>query len=83
MALQHIRATDDHLLQNVADTLAASRKILMITGAGISTSCGIPVRVSYAPAASFAYKELGLSLEGRSLRHDPTPTATRARRFIG
>lgn len=31
------------LLQDVADRLAMSHKILVITGAGISTSCGIPV----------------------------------------
>ncbi|KAI0542568.1 DHS-like NAD/FAD-binding domain-containing protein [Xylaria digitata] len=30
------------LLQNVADTLAKSRKIVIITGAGISTNSGIP-----------------------------------------
>ncbi|KAI1824079.1 DHS-like NAD/FAD-binding domain-containing protein [Xylaria intraflava] len=31
-----------NLLQNVADTLAKSRKIVIITGAGISTNSGIP-----------------------------------------
>lgn len=40
--LQHIDALNHRLLQDVADTLAGSHKILMVTGAGISTSLGIP-----------------------------------------
>ena len=47
MPLQEIGAEDDRLLQDVADRLAKSHKILVITGAGISTSCGIPVRVVF------------------------------------
>lgn len=35
-------------LQDVADFLARSRKIVVITGAGISTNCGIPVSKTYA-----------------------------------
>jgi hypothetical protein len=30
-------------LQDIADVLAKSRKVVIITGAGISTNCGIPV----------------------------------------
>ena len=37
---------DDRELNVIADTLCAARKIVVVTGAGISTSCGIPVRMS-------------------------------------
>lgn len=30
-------------LQDIANILAKSRKVVVITGAGISTNCGIPV----------------------------------------
>jgi NAD-dependent SIR2 family protein deacetylase len=30
-------------LQEIADVLGKSRKVLVVTGAGISTNCGIPV----------------------------------------
>lgn len=30
-------------LQAIADTLGKSRKVVVVTGAGISTNCGIPV----------------------------------------
>ncbi|KAL2395185.1 NAD-dependent histone deacetylase HST3 [Exophiala dermatitidis] len=42
MGLQEVRSGDDRQLQEIADVLAGSHKILLITGAGISTSCGIP-----------------------------------------
>ncbi|KAL2424701.1 NAD-dependent histone deacetylase HST3 [Exophiala dermatitidis] len=42
MGLQEVTAGDDRQLQEIADVLAGSHKILLITGAGISTSCGIP-----------------------------------------
>lgn len=32
------------LLQNVADILGKAKKVIIITGAGISTNSGIPVR---------------------------------------
>jgi hypothetical protein len=48
MPLQEVGAQDDRLLQDVADRLVKSHKILVITGAGISTSCGIPVRIKIA-----------------------------------
>lgn len=43
MPLQEVTSKDDRLLQDVADVIARSHKIIVITGAGISTSCGIPV----------------------------------------
>jgi accessory colonization factor AcfC len=33
-------------LQAIADILAKSRKIVVVTGAGISTNCGIPVSLN-------------------------------------
>lgn len=46
MSTIHVTADSDVLLQAVADKLAGSRKVVVITGAGISTNCGIPVRLS-------------------------------------
>lgn len=34
----------DELLQSVANGILKSRKIIVVTGAGISTNSGIPVR---------------------------------------
>ncbi|KEF57518.1 uncharacterized protein A1O9_05435 [Exophiala aquamarina CBS 119918] len=42
MGLQEVRSTDDRHLQDIADILASSHKVIVVTGAGISTSCGIP-----------------------------------------
>ena len=39
---------DNRQLQNIANALAAAKKIVVVTGAGISTNCGIPV-LSYLP----------------------------------
>jgi len=43
MPLREVVAGDERALQDIADCLAKSHKHLIITGAGISTSCGIPV----------------------------------------
>lgn len=43
MPLREVVASDERALQDIADGLARSHKHLVITGAGISTSCGIPV----------------------------------------
>jgi NAD-dependent SIR2 family protein deacetylase len=42
MPLQEILPSDDRPLQDIADLLVKSHRIIVITGAGISTSCGIP-----------------------------------------
>lgn len=42
MPLQELRHGDDRALQDIADLLVRSHKVIVITGAGISTSCGIP-----------------------------------------
>jgi NAD-dependent histone deacetylase SIR2 len=45
MPTLQIKPDAPDLLQNVADTLAKARKMVIITGAGISTNSGIPVRL--------------------------------------
>ncbi|RMZ78741.1 hypothetical protein DV737_g3763, partial [Chaetothyriales sp. CBS 132003] len=42
MPLSEVLSADHRALQDVADALGGSRKVLLITGAGISTSLGIP-----------------------------------------
>jgi NAD+-dependent protein deacetylase SIR2 len=42
MGLHDVTVHDERSLQDIADTLARSHRILLVTGAGISTSCGIP-----------------------------------------
>jgi NAD-dependent SIR2 family protein deacetylase len=42
MPLQEILPGDDRPLQDIADLLVKSHRVVVITGAGISTSCGIP-----------------------------------------
>jgi thiamine pyrophosphate-dependent acetolactate synthase large subunit-like protein len=34
-------------LQEIADALSKSKKVVVITGAGISTNCGIPVSYTW------------------------------------
>ena len=43
MPLSEVTFQDERSLQDVADLIAGSHKVLVITGAGISTSIGIPV----------------------------------------
>src|ERR1700709_637331 len=43
MGLREVTVDDERALQEIADALAGSHKILLVTGAGISTSCGITV----------------------------------------
>ncbi|MCJ1463154.1 hypothetical protein MMC07_001759 [Pseudocyphellaria aurata] len=42
MPIAEIERHDNRQLQNVANILAASKKVVVVTGAGISTNCGIP-----------------------------------------
>lgn len=46
MAILEIKKDDNRQLQNIANTIAAAKKIVVITGAGISTNCGIPVSIA-------------------------------------
>lgn len=45
MPTTHVESSAVELLQTVADALLKSRKIVVVTGAGISTNSGIPVSV--------------------------------------
>ncbi|KAL2037544.1 hypothetical protein N7G274_009656 [Stereocaulon virgatum] len=42
MPILEILKDDNRQLQNIANILAAAKKVVVITGAGISTNCGIP-----------------------------------------
>jgi len=44
MPIAHVRPDGNRQLQEIADLLAKSKKVVVITGAGISTNIGIPVR---------------------------------------
>lgn len=43
MTIVEVKKEDNRQLQNIANTLAAAKKVVVVTGAGISTNCGIPV----------------------------------------
>ena len=43
MAISEVTSDNNRQLQNIANTLAAAKKVVVFTGAGISTNCGIPV----------------------------------------
>ncbi|KAL8823938.1 MAG: hypothetical protein Q9170_008288 [Blastenia crenularia] len=42
MPIVQVAINENRQLQNIANILASAKKIVMITGAGISTNCGIP-----------------------------------------
>lgn len=42
MPTTNVTPGDGPVLQDIADTMARSRKVVVVTGAGISTNCGIP-----------------------------------------
>jgi NAD-dependent SIR2 family protein deacetylase len=42
ISLRRKRLTDVHTLQQVAELLQTSKRIMVLTGAGVSVSCGIP-----------------------------------------
>lgn len=44
MPTQQVEPGSDELLQEVANALLKARKVVVVTGAGISTNSGIPVR---------------------------------------
>lgn len=43
MPITEVTKTENRQLQNIANILASSQKVVIVTGAGISTNCGIPV----------------------------------------
>lgn len=44
MPTQHVEPETDEHLRDVANALLKAKKVVVITGAGISTNSGIPVR---------------------------------------
>lgn len=51
MPLLHVQAGSADQLQDIADALWKARKVVVVTGAGISTNSGIPVSVLATPYA--------------------------------
>ncbi len=45
MPITAVTKAENRQLQNIANILATSQKMVIVTGAGISTNCGIPVSV--------------------------------------
>ena len=43
MPILQVTSDSNRQLQNIANALAAAKKVVVFTGAGISTNCGIPV----------------------------------------
>jgi hypothetical protein len=60
MPTQHIQPVSGDHLQDVANALLKARKVVVVTGAGISTNSGIPVGLPHAFA--FACFKLFLAL---------------------
>ena len=46
MAITEVNQQNCRELHSIADAIASARKIVVVTGAGISTNCGIPVSIS-------------------------------------
>lgn len=70
MPIQEVGKHADSQLKLIADVLASSKKVVVITGAGISTNCGIPVRQAVPRRRildELLIADLGLSLGKRSL----------------
>lgn len=68
MAFLEIKKDDNRQLQNIANTIAGAKKIVVITGAGISTNCGIPVSIVRLSMAFVTDSSPGLSIRARALR---------------
>jgi hypothetical protein len=77
MPLTEVTLGDERGLQDVADAIAGSHKVLVITGAGISTSIGIPVScVAVRRGTRGAMLMLaGLSIQGWPVQCDSRTNA--------
>ena len=53
-------------LQEIADTLTGAKKVVVITDAGISTNCGIPVRCLLTLSSSWRIRTDPLTQDFRS-----------------
>ncbi|KAH0548019.1 hypothetical protein GP486_008239 [Trichoglossum hirsutum] len=74
MPTVQVGADDNRQLQDVADALAGSRKVVVFTGAGISTSIGIPDFRS----ENGLYSLIQARYEEAAQRGTPTPASTRS-----
>ncbi|KAI9831803.1 MAG: hypothetical protein M1819_004700 [Sarea resinae] len=71
-----VKSTDDRHLQDVADALAGAKKVVMITGAGISTNCGIPDFRSQDGLYSLIQSQYDSAFGGKLSAPDPTRPTT-------
>lgn len=77
MAILEVTPENSRQLQNIANTLAAAKKIIVFTGAGISTNCGIPVglkpRSTSTAIANFCFRTFALKKDS-TLSYKPNAT---------
>lgn len=73
----HVQAGSAAQLQEIADSLWKAKKVVVVTGAGISTNSGIPVSVFARPCEPFMCGPLtisaGFSLGKWLVLHDTKP----------
>ena len=75
MAILEVTSENNRQLQNIANTLAAAKKVVVFTGAGISTNCGIPVSLRFLYLNnSLLITAAGLPLRERTLLPHTSPT---------
>ena len=80
MPLQEVKSDNARELTDIANILAKSHKILVITGAGISTSCGIPDFRSKEGLYSLLLEDAAASTPSSSQQSTPsTPSRKRKR----
>lgn len=48
MPIEQVGQNENRQLQNIANILASSKRVVVVTGAGISTNSGIPVSLPQA-----------------------------------
>lgn len=70
MPIDQVGQNENRQLQNIANILASSKRVVVITGAGISTNSGIPVSFSKLNHES-PLTILGLPIRRRPLLSDP------------
>lgn len=75
MAILEVTSENNRQLQNIANALAAAKKVVVFTGAGISTNCGIPVSLrSLYLNEPLLITAVGLPLRARTLLSHTSPT---------
>jgi hypothetical protein len=72
MTIIHVRPNDDLRLQGIASLFNGARKVVTVTGAGISTNAGIPVSI-ISPFPAHLSPGLGLSIKKRDIFSQPSP----------